>query len=141
MFGALERLKAFYNLFKQGQCVTNPEFWKGVQSKGQPALASIILSLVALTKGTKYEVHMDPVTASFIGGGLFALSNWMLTTVTSAKVGMRPSSADLPPIEDHSTMSSESNPVMPAQTTAEAVQLRPQTDGLMADDRDGILPQ
>ncbi len=133
-------MKLFFNLFKQGQVVANPEFWKDVQSKGQPAIAALLMTIVELLKGTPYEITMSPQMAMYIGGGIFAVTNGVLTTITSAKVGMRPSAGSVP-VADPAGVPSQPDPVVQTQAATETVQQRPQTDGLMADDRNGILPQ
>lgn len=107
----LKKLKDLFNVLKLGEQVANPEFWKGVQSKGQPALAALMVAIVGLLKGTKYEVPIDNDTALLIAGGIFAAVNWVLTLATSKTVGLsnKPIQADVPevqpalaPVEDHS---------------------------------------
>ena len=88
-----DKLKTLWNLLHQGQQVADPEFWKGVQSKGQPVIAGLLIGLVALLKGTKYELPLDDATAGLIAGGIFAAANWVLTTISSKKVGLDPATA------------------------------------------------
>lgn len=90
MFG---KLSAFWNLLKVGQEVSNVEFWKKAQSIGQPTIAALLMAIVALTKGTKYEIPLDNETALLIGGSIFAIVNWILTLVTSKRVGLPSTSA------------------------------------------------
>ncbi len=92
----LSKLKLLFEVIRQGKEVANPEFWKRVQSEGQPVLASFLVSVVALLKGTPYEFPLDDYTAASIAGVAFSISNWWLTKATSKKVG-------LAPIEDHSS--------------------------------------
>ena len=118
------KLKALWRVMKAGEEVANPEFWKGVQSKGQPILATLLVSIVSLLKGTKYEIPLDDTTAMFIAGGVFAGVNWVLTIVTSKKVGVFSNdklpdensvqTVQLPPIEDHSY-----NSALPAYSAAD----------------------
>lgn len=109
-----DKLKAFYNVFKIGEQVANPVFWKQVQSKGQPALAALLVAVVGLTKGTKYEIPVDDDTLMYFAGGVFAVTNWVLTNITSKKMGLpaKPVQDPLPilqpelaPVEDHSFQS------------------------------------
>jgi hypothetical protein len=81
----MNKLKAFYDLFKVGRMVADPVFWKKMQAEGQPALAGVLIGLVALLKGTKYEIQIDDSTLGFIAGGIFAVGNWMLTRITTTK--------------------------------------------------------
>ncbi len=46
------KLWKFLDLLKEGREVANPVFWKGVQDKGQPALAALLMTIAALLKGT-----------------------------------------------------------------------------------------
>lgn len=107
------KLGAFYNLFKLGQEVDNVEFWKGVQAQGQPVIAAILIAIVALLKGTKYEIPLSDDQAMLIAGGIFATTNFVLTLITSKRVGIKAAdgvsangqtvpSVQHAPIEDHS---------------------------------------
>ena len=112
-----DKLKALWRVLKAGEEVANPEFWKGVQSKGQPILATLLVSIVSLLKGTKYEIPLDDTTAMLVAGGVFAGVNWVLTIVTSKKVGVFSNdklpdesvmpTVQLPPVEDHSYIGNE----------------------------------
>ena len=82
------KLSAFWNLLKVGQEVSNAEFWKKAQSVGQPTIAALLMAIVALTKGTPYEIPLDNETSLLIGGSIFAIVNWILTVITSKKVGL-----------------------------------------------------
>lgn len=73
------------SLLNQGKMVANPEFWKKAQAEGQPILAGILIGIVALLKGTDYEIQIPDETLALIAGGIFAAINWMLTRITTEK--------------------------------------------------------
>ena len=81
----MNKLMAIWSLIGQGRQVADPVFWKKVQSVGQPALASLLIGIIAILKGTKYEIQIDDATLGLIAGGLFAVVNWVLTHITTSK--------------------------------------------------------
>lgn len=81
----MKKLFDALNLLGQGRMVANPEFWKKAQSEGQPALAALLIGIVALLKGTPYEIPINDQTLGLIAGGIFAGINWVLTRVTTTK--------------------------------------------------------
>ncbi len=105
-----EKIKALYQLLQKGKQVENPAFWKGIQSKVQPVIAAIIIAVVSLLKGTKYELPVDDHMAFVAAGVIFGFVNWVLTTITSKKVGLnptivsgQPSNTDVPITESTKT--------------------------------------
>lgn len=79
------KFMAVWSLIGQGRMVADPVFWKKMQAVGQPALAGFLIGLVAILKGTKYEIQISDETLGLIAGGLFAIVNWVLTHVTTNK--------------------------------------------------------
>jgi hypothetical protein len=81
----MNKFMTLWTLIAQGRMVADPVFWKKMQAVGQPALASVFVSIVALLKGTKYEIEIDDATLALIAGGIFAAVNWVLTHITTTK--------------------------------------------------------
>lgn len=81
----MNKLFAVWDLLNEGRAVANPEFWKKVQAEGQPALATLLIGVVALLKGTKYEIPISDVQLGYIAGGIFCAVNWVLTRITTTK--------------------------------------------------------
>jgi hypothetical protein len=81
----MNKLFAIWDLLNEGRMVANPVFWKKMQSTGQPVLASLLIGLVALLKGTPYEIQVPDATLTLIAGGIFAAVNWLLTRITTTK--------------------------------------------------------
>jgi len=88
-----EKLKLFYDLFRKGQEVANPDSWKNKQITAN-ILAGIILSIVALAKAFGYDLPIDQDMAISIGGGFITIVNVILTITTSKKVGL-PAKSDV----------------------------------------------
>jgi hypothetical protein len=83
-----EKLKQFYSLFKQGEQVSNPAFWKKGQAVAQPIIAGLILTIVALAKGFGYELPISDDLAFSIAGAIFFAVNSVLTITTSRHIGL-----------------------------------------------------
>jgi len=85
MFGKLGK---FWDLLQYGKQVGDIAFWKQAQAVGQPVIAGLLITIVGLLKGTKYEVPLDDATASMLGGTVFFIVNAILTLITSKHVGI-----------------------------------------------------
>jgi len=83
----LNKLKAFWDLFKAGSSISNPELWKKRQITAT-VLAGLVLAVVNLAATFGYSIPIDSETASIIAGGILALVNVVLTLITSDKVGI-----------------------------------------------------
>lgn len=82
-------LTDFFNAFRKGQELANPETWKN-RTILLNALVALIAALGAIAKGFGYDV---PVDSEAIGGGVvgvFALINGVMQIVTSKRVGLPP---------------------------------------------------
>ncbi len=89
----LNKLKAFWDLFKVGSSVVNPELWKKRQITAT-VLAGLVLAVVNLAATFGYSIPIDSETASIIAGGILALVNVVLTLITSDKAGIPVNSQD-----------------------------------------------
>lgn len=81
------KLKLFFNLFHQGEEVADAAKWKNHQITVN-TLAALLATVVALSKAFGYEIPISDDQLAGIGGGLFALTNVLLTIITSTKVGL-----------------------------------------------------
>jgi hypothetical protein len=81
-----EKLKAALAVLRAGKAVDNPTAWK--QHQVQANQVTVFLAALAmLAKGLGYDLHLDDATLAAVGGGLFALVNWVFTVVSTDKVG------------------------------------------------------
>jgi len=83
----MDKIKALWNLFKQGQCVVDPAMWKNRQIT-VTVLAGVILAIINLVSAFGYAIPIDLETANAIAGGILAVVNTVLTMTTSEKVGI-----------------------------------------------------
>lgn len=104
----MSKLMAFWKVLGEGRMVADPVFWKQMQSVGQPTLASFLIGLVALLKGTKYEIQIPDETLGLIAAGIFATVNWVLTRITTTKdiriLPILQPKDPLPEIAEHGTI-------------------------------------
>lgn len=92
MFG---KLKVFFELFQKGKEVADPAKWKNRQITAT-MLVGLLLALVHVAKEFGYELPIDETSATSIAGGIIAIVNVILTYVTSARVGTRPTTEEIP---------------------------------------------
>jgi hypothetical protein len=85
-----EKMKQFYELFKEGKQVSDPAFWKKGQAYVQPIVAALIMTVVAIAKGFGYELPVSDDLAYSIAGAAFFVVNSALTIVTSRHIGVVP---------------------------------------------------
>lgn len=98
-----KKIGLLLDLLKEGREVSNPVFWKRLQSEGQPVVAALITAVFGLLKGTKYEIPMDDATAMALGGSIFFVVNWVLTKITSKKVGLSATTTSVPAVQQAHT--------------------------------------
>jgi hypothetical protein len=117
------KLMQFYNLFKQGQQVSNPAFWKKGQAFVQPIVAGLIMSVVALLKSYGYSLPISDDMAVTIAGALFFIVNGVLTVVTSAHIGIpaKPGSVPaaqqaLPSVQQRASEEAAQSPMQPVNS-------------------------
>lgn len=87
-----EKLKAFYNVFRAGESVANPQAWKTGQITSG-VLAAFLGALVAAAKAFGYELPLTDEQLAQIGGAvlaIFGLFNTGATAASSEKVGLLP---------------------------------------------------
>jgi lipopolysaccharide assembly outer membrane protein LptD (OstA) len=85
----IKEFQAFFTLFKKGKEVTNPIFWKNLQTAGN-SLAGLISAIVVIAGGFGYDLHLTPEIISSAGAGiaaLYGIGNAILVVITSKKVG------------------------------------------------------
>ena len=101
----MEKLGAFWNVFRKGQAVANPEAWKhGQITAGM--VAALLAAAVALGKAFGYALPVSDDQLVEIGGAIvtvFGVYQSATTVISSEKVGLpalppRPSLSDLPTI-------------------------------------------
>jgi hypothetical protein len=88
----MNKLAAFWNLFRKGECVADPALWKTHQVTAN-ALAALFLAVVTVLKAFGLDVPLNEADALQLGGGVLVLVNIVLTLITSAKVGLLPAKA------------------------------------------------
>jgi hypothetical protein len=85
----LEKISAFWNLFRQGEAVADPRLWKTRQIT-VTAVAGFLMALVATAKALGYEIPFDQDAANAVGAGVIAVANVVLTLISSKTVGVLP---------------------------------------------------
>lgn len=83
----ITKLKLFWNLLKEGQCVLDPVKWKSRQVSANQ-IAILLSTLVAIAAAFGYPIPVDDNTVLAIAGGIFALVNWVFTLITTDKIGI-----------------------------------------------------
>lgn len=83
----LDKLKSVWNVFKQGQAVANPAAWKRGQITAT-MLGGFFIAIVQLAKAFGHDIPLDADTSTAIAGGIVAGVNWLLTIVTTDKIGI-----------------------------------------------------
>lgn len=87
----INELKAFFELFKQGNELANAAAWKNRQIAGN-AVVSMLSAAVVISGGFGYSIPIDDATINAAGAGVAALvtlANAVLTVITSKKVGKK----------------------------------------------------
>lgn len=83
-----QRMQLFWALLGKGGEVADKAFWKKGQAYGQPIIAAIIMTLVALAKTFGYDLPIDDSTAMMIAGFVFFGVNTVLTLITTKSIGI-----------------------------------------------------
>jgi hypothetical protein len=83
----MEKIKLWFQLFYQGREVANAAAVKNGQITAAKITALLGIA-VALAKVYGYEVPFSDHELASLGVVLYALLNWVLTVVTSSKVGL-----------------------------------------------------
>ena len=86
----MNKLSALWNLFRQGQSVSDPAKWKNRQITAT-VLAGVILAIVNTLAAFGYSLPIDADTANAIAAGVIAVVNVVLTVTTTDKIGLKPS--------------------------------------------------
>lgn len=83
----MEKIKALWGLFKQGQCVSDPTAWKNRQITAT-GLGLFLMAVINVGAAFGYAIPIDTETANAIAAGIIAIVNAVLTLITSDKVGI-----------------------------------------------------
>lgn len=89
----LGKLKVVLDLFRRGNAVADPVMWKQRQITAT-MLAGLFIAASQAAKVFGYDFPMDSETATVIGAGIIGVVNWVLTIVTSKKIGALPAKPD-----------------------------------------------
>lgn len=87
----IKEFQAFFTLFQQGKQLTNSKLWKDRQNASN-VLTAVLGAAVVVAGGFGYVVPVDQNTLAAAAGGIAALVgvfNAVITTITSAKVGVQ----------------------------------------------------
>jgi hypothetical protein len=85
----LEKISAFWNLFRQGEAVANPAAWlKGQITVG--VLSGFLMAIVAVLKAYGYDVPVTQETANTIAAGILAFASVVLPFFVHKNVGILP---------------------------------------------------
>jgi hypothetical protein len=83
----LQKLKFFFTLFRQGEEVADPKFWKDKQNAANK-LAALIGTLLIGAKLFGYDIPLSTDEVAAVGLVVAAIGNWVFTIITSKKVGL-----------------------------------------------------
>lgn len=101
----MEKLAAFWDLFRKGNEVANVEKWKSGQISAN-AIAIVLTSVVAVAKAFGYTPPISDGDIVAIAGGLLALTNVIITVVSSSRAGLLPAKVQPDPLP---TLDSDGN--------------------------------
>jgi hypothetical protein len=87
----MEKIKAFWNLMKEGQEVADPTLWTKRKDFGNK-IGLLILTIVGIAKmyGYNFDDYIDQEFALLIGGVVASIWNIVLTRATSKQIGLQP---------------------------------------------------
>jgi hypothetical protein len=86
----LRKMKAWFTVFKKGKEITEAAKWKNRQIAGN-ILLSLFSAFIVIAEGYGYYIELDEQTLEALAYGiasLYAVSNAVLTAITSKKVGV-----------------------------------------------------
>lgn len=89
----MNKMFAFVNLLRKGAEISDGEKWKKRQIDAN-IFGGFIIALVTVAKAFGYELPVDEEVAYTIGGGIVAMVNVVLTSVTSKKAGILPAKSE-----------------------------------------------
>lgn len=107
----MEKLSAFWDLFRKGQCIDNPAAWK----KGQiaaPVLGAFLMAAVHLLGLYGYTIPIDEGTAAALAGGILIVVNSLLTVITTDKLGILPAKPILQSAQPATATGMQAGPVI-----------------------------
>lgn len=95
----LNKLKLLFAAFQQGKEIANPVAWKEHQVTAAK-IATFLSLLLLIAKGFGHDLPVDSETLVGIGAGIYAIGNYVITTITSKKVGLAPEPTVFPTITE-----------------------------------------
>lgn len=81
----MDKLAAFWNLFRKGEELANAATWKNRQ-----LIANVLVAVAAVAQTFGLNVGLSDQDAMLVGGAVLVLVNCVLTVITSRKVGVLP---------------------------------------------------
>ena len=81
------KIRSLFALFRKGRCVSDPAKWKARQIEAS-ALVAVMWAAVQAASAWGVEIPIDGDTIDGIAVGLLAVVNWVLTIVTTDKIGL-----------------------------------------------------
>jgi hypothetical protein len=81
------KIRSLFALFRKGRCISDPARWKARQIEAS-ALVAFIWAAVQTASAFGVEIPIDGDTVDGIAVGLLAVVNWVLTVITTDKVGL-----------------------------------------------------
>jgi len=93
----MNKLVAFFDLFRKGSAVTAPGLWKNV-SGFTIALSGLLLAGCNVAQSFGYAFALTPEQASNIALGVATVAGLFSTYATSDKVGLLPAKPPVPPV-------------------------------------------
>lgn len=83
----MNKLLSILQLFKKGHVVANAELWKKRQITAT-VLGGVFVAVIQLLKAYGVDIPIDDETATALAAGTIAVINWILTIISSDKVGI-----------------------------------------------------
>jgi hypothetical protein len=88
----IEKLKAFWNVFRKGQSVADPAMWKLHQITAN-MIAALLTALVAVARVYGIDLHVTDSQLLEIGGAILTVVSLFssgVTVASSEKIGLPP---------------------------------------------------
>jgi hypothetical protein len=85
----MNKLLAFFDLFRKGSEVADPALWKN-RGAAVIAVTALIYALLQVAKAYGYDFNLSPEDVGGIAVGVVAVVSLLVTYITSSKVGILP---------------------------------------------------
>ncbi len=117
----LEKIRAFYNVFRAGQSVANPRALK--QAQLATNIAALLGAVVVLGRLFNYDLHLDDGEIVTLSGAIaivLGLFNIGATVASTNKIGLPAAPAQFPAIDSDAVITARMS-----AATAQPVDTRP----------------